>query len=108
MPPGGEEEARAFYGGLLGLTEVKKPEALAEAGGCWFEGPGTAIHVGVDRAFTPATRAHPAFRVLDLGALHRTLEGAGVPVTLPGDREDLTRFFATDPFGNRVEFIQAD
>ena len=36
IPAGGEAAARAFYGGLLGMTEVAKPESLASRGGCWF------------------------------------------------------------------------
>ena len=36
-PPGCEEAARAFYGELLGLPEVAKPESLRAAGGAWFQ-----------------------------------------------------------------------
>ncbi len=45
MPPGGEAKARQFYGQMLGLAEVPKPEPLASRGGCWFEGPGTVVHL---------------------------------------------------------------
>ena len=38
MPPGREEEARAFYAGLLGMVEVPKPAHLAARGGAWFGG----------------------------------------------------------------------
>jgi catechol 2,3-dioxygenase-like lactoylglutathione lyase family enzyme len=40
MPRGAEDQARWFYGTLLGLSEVEKPEPLASLGGCWFEGDG--------------------------------------------------------------------
>ena len=108
LPPGEEEKARRFYGALLGLTEVSKPEHLAHRGGCWFEGPGTALHIGADDSFVPATRAHPAFRVLDLPAMRRALEAEGVPMVLDTNLPGVNRFFASDPFGNRIEFIQAD
>lgn len=36
ITPGGEDAARAFYGGLLALPEIPKPESLADRGGCWF------------------------------------------------------------------------
>jgi catechol 2,3-dioxygenase-like lactoylglutathione lyase family enzyme len=49
-PPGCEEEARAFYGGLLGMREVEKPAALRARGGVWFE----QLHVGVEDDFRPA------------------------------------------------------
>ena len=29
MPPGGDDRARAFYGGVLGMREIQKPEGLA-------------------------------------------------------------------------------
>src|SRR4051812_18058135 len=51
MPEGGEDAARAFYGGLLGLTEVPRPPALAGRGGCWFAAPGVAVHLGVETPF---------------------------------------------------------
>jgi catechol 2,3-dioxygenase-like lactoylglutathione lyase family enzyme len=108
MPPGGEVEARKFYAGLLGLTEVAKPEPLAARGGCWFEGPSTFIHLGVQDDFVPARKAHPAFLVSDLDALYHILETAGVPVTPDDALPSTRRFYAADPFGNRIEFIQND
>ena len=33
---GGEADARAFYGELLGLPEIPKPDSLRDRGGCWF------------------------------------------------------------------------
>ena len=60
MPPGGEDGARAFYAGVLGIPEVPKPPALAGRGGCWFEAGAVRVHVGVDDDFRPARKAHPA------------------------------------------------
>jgi hypothetical protein len=54
MPPGGEDKARQLHGVLLGLTKVPKPRPLTDRGGCWFEGPGTFVHLGVQGDFTPA------------------------------------------------------
>ncbi len=48
IPAGGEPVARAFYVGVLGLTEVPKPAALAARGGAWFEVGATRIHLGAD------------------------------------------------------------
>lgn len=36
-PPGSEERLRAYYVGVLGMTEVPKPPVLAARGGCWFQ-----------------------------------------------------------------------
>ncbi len=69
MPPGQEDLARRFYAGVLGLTEVPKPAALAGRGGCWFVGPSIHLHLGVEAEFRPATKAHPALLVADISAL---------------------------------------
>ena len=68
-PRGCEAEARAFYGGLLGLEELAKPEALAARGGCWFRAGSQELHVGVEEPFAPARKAHPGLVVDDLAAL---------------------------------------
>jgi catechol 2,3-dioxygenase-like lactoylglutathione lyase family enzyme len=109
MPVGGEDAARAFYGGLLGLREVPKPAALLPRGGCWFLGTGdgsaVAIHLGVEADFRPARKAHPAFVVDDLPGLRTTLESAGVTVVDDEAAVGVRRFHAFDPFGNRLELV---
>lgn len=105
MPAGGEDEARAFYGGVLGLEELPKPEPLSRRGGCWFAAPGGQIHLGVEAEFRPARKAHPGLLVADLDACMAALRSADVEfvedTSLPGTR----RCFAHDPFGNRIEFV---
>lgn len=104
-PPGGEDAARDFYAGLLGMVELAKPPLLAARGGCWFTGGGAEIHIGVEDPFRPARKAHPGLLVADLDALAATLAGHGHPVrwdeSIPGRR----RFHSEDPHGNRLEFI---
>ena len=58
-PPGCEREARGFYGRLLGLPELEKPEAL-RGGGVWFAAGAQELHVGVADDFMPARRPIPA------------------------------------------------
>jgi len=106
-PAGCEAEARAFYGGLLGLEELPKPEALAARGGCWFKVGAQELHIGVEDPFTPARKAHPSFVVTDLDALAADLTGAGHPVRYDALIPDTRRFETVDPFGNRLEFRQA-
>lgn len=77
MPPGREDEATAFYEGLLGIPRVPKPDHLAARGGCWFESTGLKVHLGVESDFRPATKAHPAFIVGDVRALAEVIEAAG-------------------------------
>ena len=106
MPEGGEEAARAFYGGVLGLIERPKPPDLAARGGCWFAGPGVELHLGVEQAFRPAAKAHPALLVDDLGAMRARLAEHGVSFAEGGPLEGYVRGDIADPFGNRIELMQ--
>jgi catechol 2,3-dioxygenase-like lactoylglutathione lyase family enzyme len=108
MPRGGEDAARAFYVGLLGMTEDPKPPVLAARGGCWFRSGPAAVHLGVEESFAPARKAHPGLLVADLDALEARLTAAGYGcVRADGEGPGGPRFHAHDPFGNRVEFLQA-
>jgi catechol 2,3-dioxygenase-like lactoylglutathione lyase family enzyme len=107
-PPGCEAEARRFFGDLLGLTELPKPPPLAVRGGLWFACGGQQIHIGVEQEFRPAKKAHPAFRLRDeaaLEALRSRLSAAGVTTREDREVEEAARFFAEDPWGNRLEFV---
>jgi catechol 2,3-dioxygenase-like lactoylglutathione lyase family enzyme len=101
MPAGGEDRARAFFTGLLGFTEVPKPEHLAGRGGCWFTAGQAKVHLGVDPEFRPARKAHPALLVRGLAALAERLREAGVATV---DGED--SLYVDDPFGNRMELLE--
>ena len=108
MPVRGEREARRFYGELLGLREVEQPAALAERGGCWFVGPGdAAIHLGVDQRFIAARRAHVCLIVADLAAARAALAAAGAPIVEDHANLGIARCYTADPFGNRVELVDA-
>jgi len=106
MPAGGEDEARAFYGALLGLAEQPKPPDLAARGGCWFGSEGVQLHLGVEDGFRPARKAHPALLVDDLPALVRRLRDAGVEVVDDEPLPGFDRVYAADPFGNRLELLE--
>ncbi|MFM5955495.1 MAG: VOC family protein [Novosphingobium sp.] len=107
MPAGGEDAARAFYTGLLGLPEVPKPPPLAARGGCWFEGPGVKVHLGVEADFRPARKAHSALLVDDLAALVKALRSTDLSVLDDDPVDGRARCFVSDPFGNRIELMQA-
>jgi catechol 2,3-dioxygenase-like lactoylglutathione lyase family enzyme len=106
MPAGEEEKARTFYSGLLGLTEIPKPEALQARGGCWFDGEQLQIHLGVEDPFIPAKKAHPGILVSDLEAFRSSLTEAGIEVKPDPATPEAARFHFSDPFGNRLEFLQ--
>jgi catechol 2,3-dioxygenase-like lactoylglutathione lyase family enzyme len=108
IPAGGEPAARDFYGGLLGMTELPKPAALAGRGGCWFSAGSAVLHLGVEEPFRPAGKAHPAFTVTELDSLFDRLAGHGYPgIRADGELPGIRRFHVLDPFGNRIEFQQA-
>ena len=107
MPAGGEVAARAFFGGLLGLVEIPKPADLVSRGGCWFAVGGLKLHLGVDLDFAPARKAHVALACPDLAELRQRMIGAGYIIEDAKAFDGRARFFAADPFGNRIEFIDA-
>lgn len=108
IPSGAESTARAFYLEFLGLSEVEKPENLKARGGFWMNAGNLVVHVGtqdgVDRL---GNKNHVAYRVDNLAAwreslAHRNIEILeGLPI--PG----FERFEFRDPFGNRLEFLEA-
>jgi catechol 2,3-dioxygenase-like lactoylglutathione lyase family enzyme len=106
MPAGREQEARAFYSGMLGFAEKAKPPQLAERGGCWFESGPVTVHLGVDKNFIAARKAHPAFIVDGLAGLETKLKQAGYKVTEDEPIEGCDRRHVEDPFGNRLELIE--
>ena len=105
MPAGEEAKARAFYADLLGLTEVQKPPVLAARGGCWFERGPVRLHLGVEKDFRPAKKAHPALLVSDYDKFVQRLSAAGVQVTPDDANDGVRRCYIQDPFGNRIELI---
>jgi catechol 2,3-dioxygenase-like lactoylglutathione lyase family enzyme len=107
MPAGREEDARAFFSNVLGIPEVPKPPVLAARGGAWFECGEVRIHVGVEPSFRPARKAHPALVVDDLATLVETCKRHGVPVKSGEDLPGFIRVHIEDPFGNRIEVMQA-
>lgn len=105
-PSGSEEKAREFYGKLLGMQEIEKPESLKARGGCWFQCGTQEVHIGIQPDFVPAKKAHPGFTVNNLTLLKSQLEDAACLISEEPPIEGRARFFAHDPFGNRIEFLE--
>jgi catechol-2,3-dioxygenase len=108
MPPGGEAAAESFYSGLLGLARLPKPEPMASRGGCWFASGSVAIHLGVEDVFRPARKAHPALVVRNLAGLTTLLAQAAIDVRQNPDQPHGAGCYVDDPFGNRLELLDAD
>ncbi|MFB8035083.1 VOC family protein [Streptomyces sp. NPDC056004] len=105
-PPGSEDALRTYYADTLGMTEIAKPPALAARGGCWFQAGPVQLHLGIEKDFRPAKKAHPGLRVTDIEAYAARLEGRGAEVRWDGDLPGHRRFFSHDPVGNRLEFLE--
>ena len=107
LPPGGEDAARAFYTGLLGLPELPKPPELAGRGGVWFAIGEVQLHLGVEEP-GPPSRRHLAIQLQKLASVRRRLVAAGVPLEPAIPLEGMERFYCRDPFGARLELLATD
>jgi len=104
MPVGGEVVAREFYVGVLGFVEMPKPPVMAARGGCWFEGGAVKLHLGVEAAFVAARKAHPA---LLMHGLRSFIAAHKLAATWNDEIVGTVRCHIDDPFGNRIELIEA-
>lgn len=103
IPRGKEDEARAFYTGVLGLKEIPKPESLMKNGGLWYLIANIELHLGIEPEMI--TRRHPAFEITDVPAARALLQDKVKIVEepyIPGR----IRFAFIDPFGNKIELLQ--
>ena len=107
MPSGGETAATGFYAGILGLSRVQKPAVLMNQSGCWFTNGIVALHLGVDPDFIPAQKAHPALVVEDFDGFLTEMDRNGVSVTHSESLNGARRLHLSDPFGNRIEVVEA-
>jgi len=108
MPAGQEDKARAFYTGVLLLEEKVKPPVLAARGGAWFTNGTIEVHLGVEKDFRPARKAHPAFVVRDLDGFIERARRSGCEMAEDEPLPGYARIFIYDPFGNRLELIEPD
>ncbi len=106
MPEGGEASARHFYADILGLRETEKPLQLQSRGGVWFEQGQIRIHLGVEKPFAAARKAHPAFRVASLEETILLLLAKDIEIRRDVDLPDMKRVYIDDPFGNRIELLE--
>ncbi|GAA4078438.1 VOC family protein [Streptomyces shaanxiensis] len=105
-PPGSEERLRAYYVGVLGMTEIPKPPVLAARGGCWFQAGPVQLHLGMEEDFRPAKKAHPGLRVTAIERYGARLAAHGARVEWDENLPGYKRFYSYDPVGNRLEFLE--
>lgn len=105
IPVGEEEQARDFYGRVLGFNEIEKPEALKANGGLWFEVADIQLHIGVEASIAKSKR-HPAFEVEGLDAIRDYFRQQRIEVKEETPIAGQKRFSFFDPFGNRIELLE--
>lgn len=105
-PKGSEDIARNFFKSILGIHELEKPEELKKRGGVWFQFANHQIHIGIEEPFYPAKKAHPAFEIENIEALKIHLIKNGIQVIEDDNLPGAKRCFISDPFGNRLEFLE--
>ncbi len=105
-PKGSEGQAREFFGTILGMKEIEKPEELKKNGGVWFAFGNTQLHIGIEDPFIAAKKAHPAFEVENIEALKEHLHSSGVEFIVDTKLPGAKRIYIADPFGNRIEILE--
>jgi catechol 2,3-dioxygenase-like lactoylglutathione lyase family enzyme len=110
VPLAREAEAHRFYGELVGMERMQRPQSLSDAGrrGVWFRAGDQEFHVFSNPTadFDPtASSQHPALLVDDLNALRERLAGEGYEIEEAIPIAGRARFLTRDPGGNRIEFI---
>ena len=103
-PPGCEDVMRTFWE-ALGFAEIPKPEPLRSRGGCWLRSDGAEIHIGIEDPFAPARKSHPGFAVPELDVTAQQLTDYGCELSWDENWPGTRRFYTSDPFGNRLEFL---
>ncbi|HEY4346642.1 MAG TPA: VOC family protein [Gaiellaceae bacterium] len=107
IPVGGEEQARAFYGGLLGLSEVQVLPKLDPARFVWFGlGGDVELHLMLFDDVRPQQSHFCVAIESGLDELRARLDAAGVTTRDGTEVVGRPRFTCRDPFGNYVEVAE--
>jgi catechol 2,3-dioxygenase-like lactoylglutathione lyase family enzyme len=105
--PGDLEVAtKRFYGSVLGLEELPKPEGTRKSG-AWYQIGTVQLHLSIEDEADGLSARHICLAVSDLDKAQRRFQNAGVDI-IPDDRPipGTSRFYVRDPGGNRIEIVQ--
>ena len=109
VPRSLEAAARHFYGEVMGIPEVPKPESSRGRGGAWYQLGPIQLHLSVeDVEDASLSKRHVCYTVADLAAAEERFRDAGVEI-VPDDMPvpGWSRFYVRDPGGNRLEIAQS-
>ena len=105
------DRARAFYGELLGLPEIERPDFGIP--GAWYQAGEIQVHLIVAPEGAPTgapperispVANHAAFEIEDYGAARDALLERGVALIETG--AEVGQLFLQDPDGNVIELIR--
>ena len=110
VPKSLEDEAKNFYGVIMGLQEVPKPEDSRGRGGAWYQLGPLQLHLSIEAPLGEncISKRHVCYTVANLAEAEERFRSAGVEI-LPDDQPTpgWSRFYVRDPGGNRLEIAQA-
>jgi catechol 2,3-dioxygenase-like lactoylglutathione lyase family enzyme len=109
VPAALELASKQFYGDVLGLRQIPKPEGPRKNVGAWYEVGGLQLHLSIeDDAQNRASERHICYQVADIAHAKLHFQNAGIEV-IP-DQDPLrgrSRFFVRDPGGNLIEVTES-
>jgi catechol 2,3-dioxygenase-like lactoylglutathione lyase family enzyme len=109
VPKAAEEAAKHFYGSVLGLQEIPKPEESRGRGGAWYQLGGVQLHLSREDGAgdNHSSKRHVCYLVRDLAEAEAALRDAGIEI-LPDERpvRGWPRFYVRDPGGNLIEIAE--
>jgi catechol 2,3-dioxygenase-like lactoylglutathione lyase family enzyme len=110
VPRALEAAAKHFYGVVMGLQEVPKPETSRGRGGAWYQLGALQLHLSIEEGLGEncISKRHVCYTVRDLAEAEARFRQAGVEI-IPDDQPTpgWSRFYVRDPGGNRLEIAQA-
>ena len=110
VPKSLENAAKHFYGVVMGLEEVPKPESSRGRGGAWYQLGLLQLHLSIETSLGAdcISKRHVCYTVSNLAEAEEQFRNAGVEI-LPDDQPTpgWLRFYVRDPGGNRLEIAQA-
>jgi catechol 2,3-dioxygenase-like lactoylglutathione lyase family enzyme len=109
VPKSLEDAAKHFYGVVIGLEELPKPETSRGRGGAWYQLGHVQLHLSVEERLGEncISKRHVCYTVRDLAEAEERFRNAGVEI-IPDDlpTPGWSRFYVRDPGGNRLEIAQ--
>jgi catechol 2,3-dioxygenase-like lactoylglutathione lyase family enzyme len=109
VPKSLEDAAKHFYGVVMGMKEVPKPESSRGRGGAWYQLGEMQLHLSVETAFGDdcISKRHVCYTVSNLAEAEEQFRRASIEID-PDDQPmpGWLRFYVRDPGGNRLEIAQ--